>query len=107
MLNDGILNYDRGGSHPVLNLNERVLSVLACKHVDDVILDPPYCVTREMIAALNISVVVTGKLNESRRDDDHAVEEVFRAAKDMGIFHVLDRSAPLRIDCHPVFWESP
>jgi ethanolamine-phosphate cytidylyltransferase len=27
VLNDGICNYYRGGSHPVLNLNERVLSV--------------------------------------------------------------------------------
>ena len=34
--NDGIINQHRGGTHPVLNLQERVLSVLACKYVDDV-----------------------------------------------------------------------
>ena len=33
VLNDGVCNHYRGGSHPILNLNERVLSVLACKCV--------------------------------------------------------------------------
>jgi len=94
VLNDGICNYYRGGSHPVLNLNERVLSVLACKYVDDVILDPPYEITPEMIKALNISVVVTGTVSESNRQvdgEDSETEEdrVFGAAKALGMLRVV------------------
>lgn len=43
---------------PIMNLHERVLSVLGCKHVDDVLIDAPYVVTRDMINSLNISAVV-------------------------------------------------
>ena len=45
---------------PLMNLNERVLSVLGCRYVDDVLIDAPYKVTREMITSLNISEVVHG-----------------------------------------------
>ena len=39
-----------------MNLNERVLSVLSCKSTGDVVIDPPWHLTREMIAALKIAV---------------------------------------------------
>ena len=86
--NDGIVNSKRGGTHPVLNLNERVLSVLACKHVDDVVIDPPYVITAEMIAALNITVVVTGTKTESGQDEEEY--NIFKVAKDMDILRTVE-----------------
>jgi ethanolamine-phosphate cytidylyltransferase len=84
--NDGIVNHHRGGTHPVLNLNERVLSVLACKHVDDVVIDPPYVITQEMIAALNITAVVSGTKNEAAKSEEH----VFKVPKEMGILKIVE-----------------
>jgi ethanolamine-phosphate cytidylyltransferase len=45
---------------PLMNLHERVLSVLGCEYVDDVLIDAPYEITPEMISRLNISEVVCG-----------------------------------------------
>merc|ERR1712195_262701 len=92
--NDAIVNHFRGGTHPVLNLNERVLSVLACKYVDDVIIDPPYKITAEFIKQMNITAVVTGKKTESQLDQDRSAmeehDEVFQVAKDMNILITME-----------------
>lgn len=90
--NDGICNHYRGGSHPVLNLNERVLSVLACKYVDDVIIDPPYLITAEMIAALQINIVVTGKVSEVPED---AESDVYRVPSEMKILRMIDSGSTM------------
>ena len=54
---DAVVHRRRRAPFPILNLNERVLSVLACRHVGDVVINPPWEMTREMIASLGISVV--------------------------------------------------
>jgi ethanolamine-phosphate cytidylyltransferase len=56
--NDQIVNNVEGANLPIMNLHERVLSVLGCKYVDDVLIDAPYVITKEMVASLKISVVV-------------------------------------------------
>ena len=43
-----------------MNLHERVLSVLGCKYVNDVLIDAPSEVTPDMIASLRIKEVVHG-----------------------------------------------
>lgn len=58
--NDQVVNRIRGMNYPILNMQERVLSVLACRYVDDVVIDAPYVITREMISSLNISLVCVG-----------------------------------------------
>jgi len=60
--NDSVVNQRRGKNLPIMNLHERVLSVLGCKWVDDVLIDAPHIITEEMIQSLNISVVVTGSV---------------------------------------------
>lgn len=47
-----------GPARPIMCRDERVLSVLACGAVDDVLLDPPWQIDREMITALGLAVVV-------------------------------------------------
>jgi len=58
--NDYEVNRRRGLNYPIMSLHERVLSVLGCKWVDDVLIDAPYSVTEDMIASLKINVVVKG-----------------------------------------------
>ena len=43
--NDQVVNRQRGSNHPIMNLHERVLSVLGCKYVDDVLIDAPKIIT--------------------------------------------------------------
>jgi ethanolamine-phosphate cytidylyltransferase len=62
--NDSVTNSHRGMNLPIMNLHERVLSVLGCKYVDDVLIDAPYVITKEMIVSLNISVVLHGSITE-------------------------------------------
>ena len=43
-----------------MNLHERVLSVLGCRFVDDVLIDAPWNISHDMMASLKISEVVYG-----------------------------------------------
>ena len=63
--NDYDVNLRRGLNYPIMSLHERVLSVLGCKWVDDVLIDAPYVVTSDMIASLRINVVVVGTVHDS------------------------------------------
>ena len=43
---DELVNRHRGGNLPIMNMNERILSVLGCKYVDDVLLDAPWTINK-------------------------------------------------------------
>lgn len=59
------MNKRRGGNLPIMNLHERVLSVLGCKYANDVLIDAPVEITPDMIASLKISEVVHGTETDS------------------------------------------
>jgi len=81
--NDAIANACLGKNLPIFNLNERVLSVLGCANIDDVLIDAPWTITAEMIASLNISFVVRG----SHKMPGPSVDESrYAIPKEMGIF---------------------
>lgn len=95
--NDAIVNRRRRNQFPVMNLNERTLSVLSCRHVDDVLIDPPLNLTREMIASLKIATVVHG----TGHDDTHTIDasDPYEVPKEMGIFVKLPQQRPLNVQC--------
>merc|ERR1711997_826829 len=69
-----------------MNLHERVLSVMGCRHVDDVLIDAPRTVTPEMISSLHIDEVVHGSNGDGDDDvDTFNEDERYKAAKDAGI----------------------
>lgn len=82
--NDAVVNRVRGMNLPLMNLHERVLSVLGCRHADDILLDAPYEITEDMIGSLNISEVI-------RVMDDYANGDGsrFRIAKERGIMYEM------------------
>mmetsp|Transcript_696 Transcript_696/g.1319 ORF Transcript_696/g.1319 Transcript_696/m.1319 type:complete len:127 (-) Transcript_696:1681-2061(-) len=47
-----------------MNLHERVLCVLACKYVDEVIIGAPWVVTQDLMTSLNVSLVVQGTITK-------------------------------------------
>ena len=60
----------RGAAYPVLALQERALGVMACRHVDDVIVGAPGEVTRDLIATFDVQTVVAEREDENRTTDD-------------------------------------
>jgi len=58
---DKYVNRVRGSKYPIMNMQERVLSVLACKYVSEVVIDAPYTITEELIDHFKIDIVCHGK----------------------------------------------
>jgi len=76
---DAVVNQQKGGNLPILNLHERTLSALQCRYVDEVITGAPWHITEEVIRALNISVVAHGTVSDYQGDpleDPYAVPKV-------------------------------
>ena len=57
---DTTVNKYRGKNYPILNLQERVLNLLALKYVDDVVIGAPWGISEDLIKSLNIKLVVQG-----------------------------------------------
>ncbi|MQL83235.1 hypothetical protein Taro_015709, partial [Colocasia esculenta] len=65
------------GTHPIMHLHERSLSVLACRYVDEVIIGAPWEVTKDMIMTFNISIAVHGTVADgsSKRNEKKGQSE--------------------------------
>ena len=55
---DQVVNRYKGMNYPIMNLHERVLSVLACRYVDQVIIGAPYKLSSELLDQFKV-----GRLN--------------------------------------------
>jgi len=92
---DEVVNRHRGLNYPIMAMNERVLSVLGCRYVDDVLLNAPWDVTEEMIATLRVSAVARGKIRDGGdrflEKDPHAVPQA------LGIHAELDSESALTL----------
>lgn len=58
---DLVVNRYRGSNYPIMNLHERVLSVLACKYVNDVVIGAPYSVTGDLMDHFKVDTVCHGR----------------------------------------------
>lgn len=82
--NDAVVNRVRGMNLPLMNLHERVLSVLGCRHVDDVLIDAPYEITDDMLGSLNIGEVV-----HVTNDDYNGDGSRFQVARERRVLHEM------------------
>ena len=95
---DDVVSRQKGGDGvwPIMNMWERVLGVLSCKFVDEVLIAAPWDLTEEILQNHKISVVVSGKLKDEyahvKEQDWHAH---YAAAKKMGIFKEIDSGSKL------------
>jgi cytidyltransferase-like protein len=78
---DAIVNARYGYNLPIMNLQERVLSVLGCKNVDDVLIDAPYSISADMVSSLNIAYVVKSEVDNL----DYAIERKYSSSDLNGI----------------------
>ncbi|KAK7251473.1 hypothetical protein RIF29_34708 [Crotalaria pallida] len=84
---DETVSEHRGNHYPIMHLHERSLSVLACRHVDEVIIGAPWQITKDMVTTFNISAVVHGTVAENSL---HSESDPYEVPKSMGIFHLLE-----------------
>ena len=84
----------KGPCFPVMNLQERVLNVLSCKYVDDVLIGAPWKISKQMIKSLNIKMVITTP------NTMFAPNEMDRYAlpKEMGIFKEVETECKFTTD---------
>jgi len=66
---DAVVNEHKGSNYPIMNLNERVLGVLSCRWVDEVVMGVPFHVSEELMKSLNVDVVVAGGIYEEVAGD--------------------------------------
>ena len=93
---DAAVRGRRGAHHPILNVQERSLGVMACRHVDEVIIGAPAAVTRDLVTTFNVTVVAaeaeerdesegsgdgTKGVGEGEGDGDAALEESYREVR--------------------------
>jgi ethanolamine-phosphate cytidylyltransferase len=98
---DAVVNQHRGSNLPLMNLHERVLSVLSCRFVDDVLIDAPYEITPEMVASLNIAEVVHGTNSDDIGILSHNGEERYAARykypREIGIFTMIESPSNFKL----------
>lgn len=85
---DQEVNRYRGVNHPIMNLNERTLSVLACKFVNEVVIGAPYKVDEAMLNHFNVKVVCHGLATPQTPCEDG--ENPYEVAKQKGLFREVD-----------------
>ncbi|KAF4661421.1 hypothetical protein FOZ61_003194 [Perkinsus olseni] len=95
---DLVVNKMKGGAYPCMNLKERVLSVLGCRYVDDVLADAPFAPTKDLILQLGVSVVVKGTERDvGERGLEHMGEDPYRVPREMGILTEIESESTLTV----------
>lgn len=84
---DPVVNAYKGSNYPIMNLHERVLSVLACKYVNEVVIGAPYCVDKNLMEHFNVSIVCHGQTHISF---ENGTIDPYEEPKKQGKFKLLD-----------------
>jgi len=84
---DPVVNRYKGCNYPIMNLHERVLSVLAYRCVDEVVIGAPYTVTKSMMDHFNVDIVCHGKTATSPDMDGL---DPYDEPKKQGKFKIID-----------------
>ena len=84
---DQVVNKYQGRNYPIMNLRERVLCLLSCKYVSEVIIGAPYEVTANILDHFQVSVVCDGMTTISPTPEGH---DPFQVARDRNIFKQID-----------------
>ncbi|XP_036322186.1 ethanolamine-phosphate cytidylyltransferase-like [Rhagoletis pomonella] len=83
---DPVVNSYKDSNYPI-NLHERMLGVLACKYVNELIIGAPYCVTEDLLDTFKIDVVCHGQTPIAL--DDGKIDP-YAVPKTRGIFTPID-----------------
>ncbi|KAJ1951551.1 choline phosphate cytidylyltransferase [Linderina macrospora] len=88
---DQTVNSIKGGNFPVMNLQERVLGVLQCRYVDEVIIGAPFSVTKDVLETVyHVDVVVHGASDQPLDIDG---KDPYELPKELDIYREVDHPA--------------
>jgi len=97
---DQEVNRYRGANNPIMNLNERTLSVLACRYVSEVVIGAPYTVDENLMKHFNVDLVVHGSTSvvlDAYGGDPYAVPKqldkfkIIITGNDMNTENIVER----------------
>ena len=83
---DTVVNRYKKFNYPIMNLHERVLSVLAYRCVDEVVIGAPYTVTKSLMDHFNVDIVCHGETNVAA---DVGGGDPYAEPKDQGKFRTV------------------
>ena len=83
---DEMVRYYCGQEHPIICMQERLLMLLSCKYVDDVVIEAPYIITKDLLTSLNISKVVNVKTKDDKVLPEHEQIDPYAVCKEMGMY---------------------
>lgn len=93
---DQCVNQYLGVHFPLNTLHERVLNILACKYVDDVIIGAPFKITERLLKDLNVSVVVKSLEYYQGTIKDEALNlEPYGVAEKFGLVQEVKIECPI------------
>lgn len=104
---DPVVNRYQGSNYPIMNLHERVLSVLACKYVSEVVIGAPYTVTKDLMEHFDVDIVIHGLTpimdDENGRDPFSYPKEIRKfltvdSGSDMTTEKIVDRIIRNRLE---------
>jgi len=91
---DYVVKQIKGEKYPIQNLYERILTVLSCKYVDDVVIGAPFFITDELLTLLKVKVVVHGKTPESHLLADKLADP-YKIPREKGLVVQIDSNLRL------------
>ncbi|KAI8616307.1 hypothetical protein BC830DRAFT_1063540 [Chytriomyces sp. MP71] len=86
---DDVVNRAMGGSFPIMSLNERVLGVLQCRYVNEVIVGAPEVVNKDVLCKI-AKVNVVCNLKEADISLTAHGADPYALPKDLGIFEEIE-----------------
>lgn len=87
-----------GSNYPLLSLHERVLNVLACKYVDEVVIGAPWFITEDLVKSFNIQLIVDREPEFQLSLPQHAKSDNYQLAKEKGIYKKIILNNKITID---------
>ncbi len=70
---DSTVNLHKGRNYPIMNLHERVMNVLSCRYVDEVVIGAPWIVSKDLLTTLNVDVVAAGSNGKMDKEREEAI----------------------------------
>ncbi|XP_056263965.1 ethanolamine-phosphate cytidylyltransferase-like isoform X1 [Pseudoliparis swirei] len=92
---DQEVNRYKGKNYPIMNVHERTLSVLACRHVSEVVIGAPFAVTKDLLEHFKVDLVCHGKTEiypDKDGSDPHA------EPRRKGLLRIVDSGNSLTAD---------
>lgn len=80
-------------NRPILNLNERVMNLLSCKYVNEVLIDAPRKVTHDLMNHFGVDMVYHGRFFDSIHDFDP-----YEIPRKRGKFENIDSGSDVTTD---------